>query len=133
MERENVFVNTSELVKTLNEIGERSHSCDWKKEDGEKLFNLQEELKKEREFLKSFWVKYDGEDSVHIPLGGLAGWKWWLAPYDLPLDLQKYALGRCDGKYGIFHEREDWLEKLQHDIFCLFHSWQFDTQGWTAF
>ena len=133
MERKNVFVNTSELIKTLNEIGERSHASNWHKDDGEKLFNLQEELKKEREFLKSFWVKYDGEDSVHIPLGGLAGWKWWLALYDMPLDLQKYALGRCDGKYGIFHEREDWLEKLQYDIFCLFHDWQFCTQGWTAF
>lgn len=128
MERNNVFVNTSELVKTLNEIGERSHSRDWKKDDGEKLFNLQEELKKEREFLKSFW-----NEENYIPSGGLAGWKWWLALYDLPLYLQKYALDRCDGKYGIFHERENWLEELQNDIFCLFHSWQFDTQGWTAY
>lgn len=128
MLRKNVFVNTSELVKTLNEIGERSHLRDWRKDDGDKLLNLQEEIKKEREFLKSFW-----NEEGYIPMPGLAGWKWWLALYDLPLDYQTYALNRGDGKYGIFHTREDWLEELQHHIFCLFHSWHFDTEGWTAF
>ena len=134
MKRKNVFVNTSELIKTLNEIGKRSHTSDWKEEDGKALYNLQEELKKERDFLKSFWITEKGESGQeHTYVPTLAGWKWELALYDLPLHLQKYALERCDGKYGIFHEREDWLEELQHDIFCLFHSWQFDTQGWTAY
>lgn len=136
MERMNIFVNTSELVKTLNEIGKRSHSSDWKDEDGKTLYDLQEELKKERDFLQSFWITEKGESGreyTSIPLGGLAGWNWEQALYDMPLYLQKYALERSDGKYGIFHERERWLEELQHDIFCLFHAWHFDTQGWTAY
>jgi len=129
---ENIFVNTSEIVKTLNDIGERSHSSDWKEGDGAKLYELQEELKKERDFLQSFWITEKGESSPHIPLGGLACWKWESALYDLPLYLQEYALKRCDGKFGIFHERERWLEELQNDIVHLFHMWHFDTKGWTA-
>ena len=125
-------MNTAEIVKKLNKLSKHD-SSDWYNcpDDGEILFNLQEQLKPEREFLKSFWVNEDG--CTHIPFGGLAGWKWEDALYDMPNDFQKYALERCDGKYGIFHERERWLEELQGWIFSLFHSWQFCTQGWTAY
>lgn len=134
MERKNICVNTTDIRKHLKRLHEHDAN-DWTDcpNDGELLYNLQEQLRPEREFLKSFWGCLDGEKNAHVLDKFFIPWDYRPALYDMPLDRQKYALNRSDGKYGIFHEREDYLEDLQLEICSLFHSWQFCTQGWTAY
>lgn len=115
---------------------------DWKGFDGdfETFANLQDEVKKEYDYLHSFWHKNEYGEIDYVIDEKFIPWNCLPAFYDLPQFRQDWAQGRTrefkiDGccKYDIFHKREEHLEEILGIIFSLFHDWQFCTQGWTAY
>ena len=123
------FADTTELRKKLKEL-ERHEGSNWMgfKGNGRTFIQLQEIIRPEIEMLKSFW---DGNSVDNKKF------YWWYclpAYYDTPKEYLIYTSNDFGtSKYDVLHDRERYLESLQNQIFSLFHSWQFCTQGWTAY
>lgn len=140
------FCNTAEIVKKL-EVVRRYQSTGWNGFTNPQTFiDLQDAVQAEAKFLDSFWI---GERSAYthrtLDLKKFYRWNCEQAFYDLPQEDQDYAASRTKkynlggksvlrlSKYEVFHRREERLQELQHEIFCLYHDWHFVTQGWTAY
>ena len=134
------FCNVSAIRERCKELQEYS-SNKWDGFTGNQntFADLQDEVKKEYDYLHSFWHKKEDGDIDYVINEKFYRWNCLPAFYDLPQYLQDWSLGRgefktiqCD-KYDIFHRREHFLEETLSWIFGLFHDWQFCTQGWTAY
>ena len=143
MERKNQpFCNTSEVLAEISKLGDfKSKNWDGFTGNNNTFADLQEKVKKEYDYLHSFWEKDESGDITHVKDEKFIPWNPLPAFDDLSQESQDYASGRgrykrfytsfC--KYDIFHEREHQLEDLLWSIFGLFHDWQFCSQGWTAY
>lgn len=143
MERkEQPFCNTAEVMKKVNELYEfQKQSWQGFKGDIQTFIDLQEQVKPEYNYLKSFWNKNEQGEETDVKDNMFIPWNCLRAFDDLPQDLQDYVLNRgiykgyfagyC--KYDVFHRREEHLDFVLGCIFKLFHDWQFVTQGWTAY
>ena len=140
------FCNTAEIVKKLKVV-RRYQSTGWNGFTNPQTFiNLQDAVQAEAKFLDSFWI---GERNAYthrtLDLKKFYRWNCEQAFYDLSQEDQDYAASRTKkynlggksvlrlSKYEVFHRREEILQELQHEIFCLYHDWHFVTQGWTAY
>lgn len=142
------FCNTAEIVKKISAIREYQ-SNNWNGfplNDPQVFIDLQDAVQAEAKFLDSFWI---GERNAYthrtLDLKKFYRWNCEQAFYDLSQEDQDFAASRGKkynlggksvlrlSKYEVFHRREERLQELQHEIFCLYHDWHFVTQGWTAY
>lgn len=142
------FCDTAEITKKISAIREYQ-SNNWTGfpiSDQQVFIDLQDAVQAEAKFLDSFWI---GERNAYthrtLDLKKFYRWNCEQAFYDLPQDDQDFAASRGKkynlggksvlrlSKYEVFHRREERLQELQHEIFCLYHDWHFATQGWTAY
>lgn len=135
------FCNVTAIRERCKEL-EKFSSNNWDGFTGDQntFADLQEEVKKEYEYLHGFWHKNENGEIDHVMDEKFFPWNCLPAFYDLPQYLQDWSLGRTKEfkicgccKYDIFHKRESYLEETLYWIFGLFHNWQFVTQGWTAY
>ena len=139
------FCNTAEITKKISAIRERQ-SNNWQGFGGSQVFiDMQDAVQAEANFLYSFWI---GERSAYthrtLDLKKFYRWNCEQAFYDLPQEDQDFAASRTKkynlggsvlrlSKFEVFHRRETVLQRLQHEIFCLYHDWHFSVHGWTAY
>jgi len=141
------FCNTAEITKKISAIREYQ-SQNWQGFGGSLLvfIDLQDAVQAEANFLDSFWI---GERNAYthrtLDLKKFYRWNCEQAFYDLPQEDQDFAASRTKkynlggksvlrlSKFEIFHRREEVLQRLQYEIFCLYHDWHFVTQGWTSY
>ena len=135
------FCNVTAIRQKCKELQEYS-SKRWDGFSGNnKTFaDLQDEVKKEYEYLHGFWHKDESGEIDYVIDEKFFKWNCLPAFYDLPQYLQDWSQGRTKEfrisgccKYDIFHKREKYLEDTLWWIFSLFHDWQFCSQGWTAY
>lgn len=140
------FCNTAEATKKISTIREYQ-SQNWQGFGGSQVFiDLQDAVQAEAKFLDSFWI---GERSAYkcrtLDLKKFYRWNCEQAFYDLSQEDQDYAASRTKkynlggksvlrlSKFEVFHRREEVLQELLHEVFCLYHDWHFVTRGWTAY
>ena len=143
MERKNQpFCNTTDVLAEISKLRDfKFKNWDGFAGDNNTFADLHEKVKKEYEYLQSFWARKENGELDYVKDEMFIPWNCLPAFDDFSQESQDYASGRgkykryynsfC--KYDIFHEREHQLEELLWSISGLFHDWQFVTQGWTAY
>lgn len=137
--RKQLCANTQKVLAALKDL-QKHDSNGWQDFNGNAdiFLKLQEEIRPEREMLKSFWVWDDPQNKQysggHVDLTKFYRWQCLPAYYDTPREHLIYMSGHfATTKFDVLHDRECYLDFLQRWIFGLFHSWEFCTQGFTAY
>lgn len=129
-----IFCDTTDVRSEIKRLLE-FQSNNWIGFEGDQntFAELQGKILPEINYLKDFWDNQIVNDKKF--------WAWsCLSAYDdTPAKNRIYCnrerkcrIDHID-KYDVLHDRERYLGDLNREIFGLFHSWQFITQGWTAY
>ena len=127
------FSETTSVRKAIKELyAFRKNNWIGFEGDQNTFANLQQQILPEIKYLKDFWEEHCVDYHKF--------WAWNCLPaYDDTPEWKRFqsktGLYRYSNvsKYEVFHDRENYLEELNQEIWSLFHDWQFVTQGWTAY